>query len=115
MLTDGSWSVHTSFTQLSPAGAAGRAVIIDVALRLMGVPAEACSAENGVVLAGDQSLTFAEIESNSGFLRSISEEELTAKPVKSAGERKVIGSNARNLDVALKVRLCYLRALCGVA
>ena len=91
MVTGGSWSVHTSFTQLSQAGAAGRTVIIDAASKLMGVSAEACSAENGVVSAGDKSLTFAEIVSNGDFSRSISEEELAAMPVKSAGERKVIG------------------------
>ncbi|MEC8003115.1 MAG: molybdopterin cofactor-binding domain-containing protein, partial [Pseudomonadota bacterium] len=102
MVTGGSWSVHTSFTQLSQAGAAGRTVIIDAASKLMGVPAEACSAENGVVSAGDKSLTFAEIVSNGDFSRSISEEELAAMPVKSAGERKVIGRDVRNLDVAPK-------------
>ncbi|MEE3019450.1 MAG: molybdopterin cofactor-binding domain-containing protein, partial [Pseudomonadota bacterium] len=102
MVTGGSWSVHTSFTQLSQAGAAGRTVIIDAASKLMGVPAEACSAENGVVSAGDKSLTFAEIVSNGDFSRSISEEELAAMPVKSASERKVIGRDVRNLDVAPK-------------
>ncbi len=102
MVTGGSWSVHTSFTQLSQAGAAGRTVIIDTASKLMGVPAEECSAENGVVSAGDKSLTFAEIVSNGDFSRSISEEELVAMPVKSAGERKVIGRDVRNLDVAPK-------------
>ncbi|MAK70210.1 MAG: aldehyde dehydrogenase, partial [Halieaceae bacterium] len=76
MVTGGSWSVHTSFTQLSQAGAAGRTVIIDAASKLMGVPAETCSAENGVVSAGDKSLTFAEIVSIGDFSRSISEEEL---------------------------------------
>ena len=102
MVTGGSWSVHTSFTQLSQAGAAGRTVIIDAASKLMGVPAETCSAENSVVSAGDKSLTFAEIVSNGDFSRSISEEELTAMPVKSAAERKVIGRDVRNLDVAPK-------------
>ncbi len=102
MVTGGSWSVHTSFMQLSQAGAAGRTVIIDAASKLMGVPAEACRAENGVVSAGDKSLTFAEIVSNSNFSRSISEEELAAMPVKSAGQRKVIGRDVRNLDVAPK-------------
>ena len=67
MVTGGSWSVHTSFTQLSQAGAAGRAVIIDAASKLMGVPAKACRAENGVVSAGDQWLAFAEIVSNGDF------------------------------------------------
>ena len=102
MVTGGSWSVHTSFTLLSQAGAAGRAIIIDAASKLMGVPAESCSAERGVVTSGDQSLTFAEIISNGDFSRVISEEELAAMPVKAPAERTVIGRDLRNLDVAAK-------------
>jgi CO/xanthine dehydrogenase Mo-binding subunit len=102
MVTGGSWSVHTSFTLLSQAGAAGRTVIIDAASKLMGVPAESCSCENGVVTSGDQSLTFAEIISNGDFSRVISEEELAAMPVKAPVERTVIGRDVRNLDVAAK-------------
>jgi isoquinoline 1-oxidoreductase beta subunit len=102
MVTGGSWSVHTSFTLLSQAGAAGRTIIIDAASKLMGVPAESCSVESGVVMSGDQSLTFAEIISNGDFSRVISEEELAAMPVKAPGERTVIGRDLRNLDVAAK-------------
>ena len=102
MVTGGSWSVHTSFTLLSQAGAAGRTVIIDAASKLMGVPAESCSCENGVVTSGDQSLTFAEIISNGDFSRVISEEELAAMPVKAPAERTVIGRDVRNLDVTAK-------------
>ncbi len=102
MVTGGSWSVHTSFTLLSQAGAAGRTVIIDEASKLMGFPAESCSCENGVVTSGDQSLTFAEIISNGDFSRVISEEELAAMPVKAPAERTVIGRDVRNLDVAAK-------------
>ena len=102
MVTGGSWSVHTSFTLLSQAGAAGRTIIIDAASKLMGVPAESCSVESGVVTSGDQSLTFAEIISNGDFSRVISEEELAAMPVKAPAERTVIGRDLRNLDVAAK-------------
>ena len=102
MVTGGSWSVHTSFTLLSQAGAAGRTIIIDAASKLMSVPAESCSAERGVVTSGDQSLTFAEIISNGDFSRVISEEELAAMPVKAPAERTVIGRDLRNLDVATK-------------
>lgn len=102
MVTGGSWSVHTSFTLLSQAGAAGRTIIIDAASKLMGVPAESCSVESGVVTSGDQSLTFAEIISNGDFSRVISEEELVAMPVKAPAERTVIGRDLRNLDVAVK-------------
>ena len=102
MVTGGSWSVHTSFTLLSQAGAAGRTVMIDAASKLMGVPVATCSVENGVVTSGDQSLSFAEIVSNGDFSRVISEEELAAMPVKTPANRTVIGRNLRNLDVADK-------------
>jgi isoquinoline 1-oxidoreductase beta subunit len=102
MVTGGSWSVHTSFTLLSQAGAAGRTIIIDAASKLMSVPAESCSAERGVVTSGDQSLTFAEIIINGDFSRVISEEELAAMPVKAPAERTLIGRDLRNLDVAAK-------------
>ena len=102
MVTGGSWSVHTSFTLLSQAGAAGRSIIIDAASKLMVVPAESCSAERGVVTSGDQSLTFAEIIINGDFSRVISEEELAAMPVKAPAERTLIGRDLRNLDVAAK-------------
>ena len=102
MVTGGSWSVHTSFTLLSQAGAAGRTVMIDAASKLMGVPVASCSVENGVVTSGDQSLSFAEIVSNGDFSRVISEEELAAMPIKTPANRTVIGRNLRNLDVADK-------------
>ena len=102
MVTGGSWSVHTSFTLLSQAGAAGRTVLIDAASKLMGVAAETCSAENGVVTSGGKSLTFAEIVSNGDFSRTISEAELAAMPVKAPADRKLIGRDLRNLDVADK-------------
>ena len=35
MVTGGSWSVHTSFTQLSQAGAAGRIVLAEAGAKLM--------------------------------------------------------------------------------
>ena len=102
MVTGGSWSVHTSFTMLSQAGAAGRTLLIDAAAKLMGVSADSCTAENGVVSSGSKSLTFAEIVSNGDFSRTLSEDELAAMPVKAAAERKVIGRDVRNLDIAPK-------------
>ena len=102
MVTGGSWSVHTSFTMLSQAGAAGRTLLIDAAAKLMGVSADSCMAENGVVSSGSKSMTFAEIVSNGDFSRTLSEDELAAMPVKAAAERKVIGRDVRNLDVAPK-------------
>mgnify|MGYP002793058429 FL=1 len=98
----GSWSVHTSFTALSQAGAAGRTVLIDAAAKLLGVSPESCSAEDGVVTSGEKSLTFAQIISNGDLSRTISEDELAAMPVKSPADRRIIGRDLRNRDVAEK-------------
>ncbi len=102
MVTGGSWSVHTSFTALSQAGAAGRTVLIDAAAKLLGVSPESCSAEDGVVTSGEKSLTFAQIISNGDLSRTISEDELAAMPVKSPADRRIIGRDLRNRDVAEK-------------
>ena len=98
----GSWSVHTSFTALSQAGAAGRTVLIDAAAKLLGVSPESCSAEDGVVTSGEKSLTFAQIISNGDLSRTISEDELAAMPFKSPADRRIIGRDLRNRDVAEK-------------
>ena len=93
MVTGGSWSVHTSFTQLSQAGAAGRTVIIDAASKLMGVPAKACSAETGALSAGDRSPTSAEIVCNGDFSRTIPAAELAPMRVKTTPQRTIIDQN----------------------
>ena len=102
MVTGGSWSVHTSFTALSQAGAAGRTILIDAAAKLMGVDAQTCRAEKGIISSGTKSLTFAEVVSNGDFSRTITEDELASMPVKAPADRQVIGRDLRNLDVADK-------------
>jgi len=104
MVTGGSWSVHTSFNQLSQAGAAGRTVLIDAAAAAMGVDAADCTATNGQVSAGGRSMAFGEIVAGGNVSRSFSEDELAAMPVKAPADRDLIGRPARALDVPEKSR-----------
>ena len=102
MVTGGSWSVHTSFTQLSQAGAAGRMVLTEAAARMMGVAPEVCRVEGSRVLSGSGSLTFAEIIQTGTISRSFSQEELDAMPIKAPGERTIVGRDVPALDVPAK-------------
>ena len=104
MVTGGSWSVFTSFTQLAQAGAAGRTILIDAAAALMGVEAASCEARDGRVVSGEQSLSFGEIVSRGDVSRGFTDEELQAMPVKAPSERRLIGGNVAALDIPEKSR-----------
>ena len=102
MVTGGSWSVVTSFTALSQAGAAGRTILCEAAAGLLGVDAADCSAANGVVTAGDKEISFAEIVRVGDISRTFTEEELGALPVKAAAERTLIGKATQAIDIPEK-------------
>ncbi|HSD68083.1 MAG TPA: molybdopterin cofactor-binding domain-containing protein [Woeseiaceae bacterium] len=102
MVTGGSWSVWTSFTMLSQAGAAGRTVLVDAGAKLLGVEPSTCHAEGGEIVAGDKRVSFAEIVAKGDISRTFSAEELAAMPVKPAAERQLIGKATRALDIPAK-------------
>ncbi len=102
MVTGGSWSVFTSFTYLSQAGAAGRKVLTEQGAKLLGVSAESCKVADSRVISGDQSISFAEIVQRGDIDRIFTAEELAAMPVKSPQERKLIGKPVKALDVPAK-------------
>ena len=102
MVTGGSWSVTTSFTMLSQAGAAGRTILCEAAAGLLGVDAADCSAANGVVSANGKEMTFAEIVRGGDISRSFTEEELGALPVKAPADRTLIGKATRAIDIPEK-------------
>ena len=102
MVTGGSWSVHTSFTQLSQAGAGGRMVLTEAGARMMGVAPEACRVEASRVFSGSASVTFAEIIKAGAVSRSFSQEELDALPIKTPAERTIVGRDVPALDVPAK-------------
>ena len=102
MVTGGSWSVHTSFKQLSQAGAAGRMVLAEAGARLLGVDPASCSVEGSRVASGASSVTFAEIIQAGDISRTFTQDELDAMPIKAPADRRIIGLDLPALDVPAK-------------
>ena len=102
MVTGGSWSVHTSFTQLSQAGAAGRTILAEAGAALLGVDPSQCHVEGGRVIAGSGSISFGEIIRAGNVNRSFSQAELDAMPVKAPADRRIIGRDVAALDIPAK-------------
>jgi isoquinoline 1-oxidoreductase beta subunit len=102
MVTGGSWSVFTSFTLLSQAGAAGRMVLVDAAAKLLDVDASICKAEGGEVVAGEKSISFADIVAGGDISRVFTDDELAVMPVKAPADRRLIGKHVKALDIPEK-------------
>jgi CO/xanthine dehydrogenase Mo-binding subunit len=88
MVTGGSWSVWQSWPIFSRAGAAGRITLIEEGAKLLGVAPEVCTARHGAVLAGGQSIPYAEIVRHGKLDRRYTADEL-AKPHLPASERRL--------------------------
>lgn len=102
MVTGGSWSVTTSFSMLSKAGAAGRQLLLDAGAELLGVSAGDCEAYDGKVVCGDASMSFGEIVAQADISRVFTDEEMEALPIMAAADRRLIGQPVRALDVPEK-------------
>jgi len=102
MVTGGSWSVFTSFTMISQAGAAGREVLREQGTKLLGVTSENCQVADSKVTCGERSISFAEIVKRGEIDRVFSADELKLMPVKPAQDRTLIGKSAKALDVPAK-------------
>jgi isoquinoline 1-oxidoreductase subunit beta len=102
MVTGGSWSVWQTFPVFSRAGAAGRITLIEEGAKLLGVPPQQCSARNSAVVAGDRSVSYADIVKQGDLKRSFTADELAKMPIKPASERRLIGRSADALDIPAK-------------
>ena len=102
MVTGGSWSVNTTFTMLSQAGAAGRTILRDAGAALLGVPPEDCTVVASTVTGNGRQVSFAEIVQKGDISRTFTEEELGALPLKPASERRYIGQNTQARDIPAK-------------
>ena len=104
MVTGGSWSVFQSFKPLSQAGAAGRIALIDAGANMLGVKPEQCHASKGRIIAGDKSLSYADIVKNGEFNRTFSSEEVAKLPLKPANKRHLTGlkQDFKALDIPEK-------------
>jgi isoquinoline 1-oxidoreductase beta subunit len=102
MVTGGSWSVWQTFPVFSQAGAAGRIALIEGGAKLLGVPTQQCSARNSAVVAGDRSVSYADIVKQGDLKRSFAADELAKMAIKPASERRLIGRSADALDIPAK-------------
>jgi isoquinoline 1-oxidoreductase subunit beta len=103
MVTGGSWSVWQSFPVLSRAGAAGRIALIEEGAKLLGVPAQTCTARDGAVHAGARSIRYGDIVARGGVRRRFTSEQLDKLSIKTPDKRRLIGRDTLALDVPSKV------------
>ncbi|MFC3614146.1 molybdopterin cofactor-binding domain-containing protein [Lutimaribacter marinistellae] len=101
MVTGGSWSVWQSWPVYRQAGAAGRIALIEAAAGEWGIDPSECEARDGMVRAGDRSISFGELVAN-GLERSFTEEELKELPLKPLSELTMVGKDVQQLDIATK-------------
>ena len=102
MVTGGSWSVWMTFPVFSRAGAAGRVALVEAGAKLLGVPAAQCIGRSGAVVAGERSVSYAEIIRRGNLRRTFTAEELAQMPIKPASERRLIGHDTGALDIPAK-------------
>jgi CO/xanthine dehydrogenase Mo-binding subunit len=101
-ITGGSWSVFTSFTTISQAGAAGRIILRDAGAAMLGVDPADCTVADSKVMANGQQVSFADIVQKGDVSRTLSDEELGALVPKPASERRLIGHDTRANDIPAK-------------
>ena len=101
MVTGGSWSVWQSWPVYRQAGAAGRTALIEAAATQWGVDAATCTARDGTVTDGTNTITYAELVS-AGLERSFTEDELKALPLKPHSELRLVGKDVTALDIENK-------------
>jgi isoquinoline 1-oxidoreductase subunit beta len=103
MLTGGSLSVWQSFPILSRAGAAGRIALLEAGAKLLGLSPQSCTTRNSVVRGNGRSISYGDIVARTHIRRTFTAEELQRIPIKSPGERRLIGKETTALDVPAKV------------
>ncbi|TCS54473.1 CO/xanthine dehydrogenase Mo-binding subunit [Primorskyibacter sedentarius] len=101
MVTGGSWSVWQSWSIYRQAGAAGRVAFIDAAATKWGIDAADCTASNGTVTGGGNTITYGELVSE-GLSRTFTADELKALPLKPHSELNLVGKDVKALDIATK-------------
>ena len=101
-VTGGSWSVFFQFTAAAQAGAAARTILCEAGAAMLGVEPGECTVEGSMVSARGAEVSFADIVQQGDISRTMTGEEMAALPVKSPGERRLIGKSVRALDVEEK-------------
>jgi isoquinoline 1-oxidoreductase subunit beta len=102
MVTGGSWSVWMTFPVFSRAGAAGRIALVEEGAKLLGVPAGQCVARNSSIVAGNRSISYAEIVQRGNLTRTFTADELAKMPIKPAAQRRLLGHKVNAIDIPEK-------------
>jgi isoquinoline 1-oxidoreductase len=103
MVTGGSWSVNSTFDQLSRCGAAGRMALVEAGAKMMGVAESECHAANSRVISkGGKSVSYAEIVSGGKVDKTYSPDDLKTITLKKASEYKIVGKPVPALDIPAK-------------
>lgn len=102
MVTGGSWSVFQTYVPMSQAGAAGRTVLIEAGAKLLGVNAHDCTTQNSMVVAGSQSISFADVVKSGKIDRVFSADELAEFKPKNPASRQLIAKPSQALDIPAK-------------
>ena len=97
-ITGGSSTTWSEFDRYRQAGATARVLLVQAAAEKLGVKPEACRTENGMVIAGNQKISYGELAAAAAALPAPGKVELR-KP----GEWKYIGKGVKRLDAPDKV------------
>jgi isoquinoline 1-oxidoreductase subunit beta len=104
MITGGSWSIHSSFDDLSRAGAAGRIALIGAAAKILKVDPAQCRAQNSRVTdsVSGRSLTYAEIIRQTGVSVEMDGEAVKKLPLKKPADYRLVRRSLPALDIPAK-------------
>jgi isoquinoline 1-oxidoreductase beta subunit len=98
-MTGGSSSVSSSYAQLRKAGAVARSMLIAAAAATWGVPASACTTENGFVSSGSHRASYGQLAEKASQLSPSAEVTL-----KNPKDFRIIGKPVARLDTREKAR-----------
>ena len=84
---------------LSEAGAAGRIALIEAGAKLLHTDPANCSAQNGAVISEGRRITYGDIVARAPPTRAFTDDELSTLPIKTVGDRRLIGHDTRALDI----------------
>lgn len=97
--TGNSMSALSEWTRMRQVGAATRQMLIEAGAQTWGVDVSECSTENGVVKAGERSLTYGELAETA---TTITPPDLESVPLKDSKDFKYIGKPVKRLDTPIK-------------
>jgi len=95
--TFGSTSTVSEFDRYRQAGAVARTMLVEAAAKRLGVTADACSTENGFVIAGDKHISYGEVSGDASKLP------VPSVKLREPNNWKYIGKSQQRLDSPVKV------------